>query len=215
MADTDSREGARYSTPQLLQWLQAVHTPHDAELTRAFDAPAREGMPAIQVAPSEGKMLELLMRMCGAKKVVEVGTLAGFSALRLARGLSAGGKLWTIESEARHAEVARKNLASLGERVEVCVGPALEVLPTLEEHGPFDAVFIDADKERYDEYGRWAARHLRPGGLLLGDNAYYFGRLMEDSKAAAAMRRFHEEATKAFDTVCLPTPDGMLLGVKR
>jgi caffeoyl-CoA O-methyltransferase len=215
MADTDSRQGARYSTPELLAWLEKVHAPHDAALSSAFEAPAREGLPAIQVAPSEGKMLELLMRLCGAKKVVEIGTLAGFSAIRLARGLASGGKLWTLENEERHAAVARKNLASFGDRVEVCLGSALDVLPKLEPHGPFDAVFIDADKERYDEYGRWAARNTRPGGLLLGDNAYFFGRLMEDSKGAQAMRRFHEEATKAFDTVCVPTPDGMLLGIRR
>src|SRR5207248_651761 len=139
------------------------------------------------------------------------------STIRLGRGLSAGGRVWTIELDEKHARVAKGNLeaAGVGDRVEVCVGAALDVLPTLEKHGPFDAVFIDADKERYDAYGRWAAKHVRPGGLLLGDNAYYFGRLLEDSPAAAAMRRFHEEARAAFDTVCMPTPDGMLLGIKR
>jgi caffeoyl-CoA O-methyltransferase len=100
-------------------------------------------------------------------------------------------------------------------KVEVLVGAGLQVLPSLERHGPFDAVFIDADKENYDGYGRWAARHLRPGGLLLGDNAYLFGELLADDARAAAMRRFHEEAAAAFDTTCIPTPDGLLLGIRR
>jgi caffeoyl-CoA O-methyltransferase len=123
----------------------------------------------------------------------------------------------TIELDPRHAEVARQVIATAGEshRVTVHVGPALEVLPTLEAQGPFCAVFIDADKERYDLYGRWAARHLRPGGLLLGDNAFLFGQLLEDTPRGAAMRRFHEEARAHFDTVCIPTPDGLLLGIKR
>jgi caffeoyl-CoA O-methyltransferase len=217
MADSDSRLGTRYSTPELLEWLAKTHTPHDAGLQRAYDAPQREGMPAIQVAPGEGKLLELLMRMIGARKVVEVGTLAGYSTIRLARGLAAGGRVWTVELDEKHARVARENFEAAGvaDRCQVCVGPALDVLPTLEASGPFDAVFIDADKERYDAYGRWAARHLRPGGLLLGDNAYYFGKLLEQSPAAAAMRRFHEEAREAFDTVCVPTPDGMLLGIRK
>jgi len=99
--------------------------------------------------------------------------------------------------------------------VTVVEGAGLDVLPSLEKHGPFDAVFIDADKANYDAYGRWAARNLRKGGLLLGDNAFLFGRLLEKSSEAAAMRRFHEEAALLFDTVCIPTPDGLLLGVKR
>lgn len=217
MADSDSRKGSSYSTPELLKWLEQLHAPHDAALAQAFDAPAREGLPAIQVAPSEGKLLELLLKIAGARKVVEVGTLAGYSTIRLARALPPGGKVWSIELDEKHARVARKNLeaAAVADRAEVVVGAALTVLPGLVQHGPFDVVFIDADKERYDAYGRWAAANTRPGGLLLGDNAFYFGKLLEDSAAAAAMRRFHEEAKAAYDTVCMPTPDGMLLGVRR
>lgn len=217
MADSDSRKGSRYSTPELLAYVERVHAPHDAALAQAFEAPARDGLPAIQVAPSEAKMLELMLRMIGARKVVEVGTLAGYSTIRLGRALPPGGKVWSLELDEKHARVARRNLAAAGlaDRSEVLVGEALAVLPTLEAHGPFDAIFIDADKESYDAYGRWAAKHTRPGGLLLGDNAYYFGQLMDDSPAAAAMRRFHEEARAAFDTVCVPTPDGMLLGVRK
>ena len=217
MADKDSRAGSRYATAAILEYVDRLHAPHDSGLSAAFEAPAKEKMPAIQLGRSEAKFLELLLRVAGAKKVVEVGTLAGYSAIRIARALPMDGKLWTIELDPRHAEVARNAIAIAGQtaNVEVLLGSALDVLPSLEQHGPFDAVFIDADKRNYDGYGRWAAKHLRRGGLLLGDNAYLFGKLLEPDPEAEAMRRFHEEAAKDFDTTCLPTPDGLLLGIKR
>jgi caffeoyl-CoA O-methyltransferase len=217
MADADSRSGLRYTTPELLEWLAALHAPHDAALAHAFDAPSAHGMPAIQLGPSEGKALELLLRLAGARNVVEVGTLAGYSAIRAARALPADGHVHTVEFDPKHARVARENIAAAGlaDKITVHEGSGLDVLPRLVRFGPFDAVFIDADKGNYDGYGRWAAENTRPGGLLVGDNAFFFGRLLEDSPEAAAMRRFHEEACEHFDTVCLPTPDGMLLGVRR
>ena len=218
MADADSRTGTRYATPEIVHWLDELHAGHDAGLERAFLAPGRHGMPAIQVGISEGKLLTLLLRMAGAKKVVEFGTLAGYSAIRMAQALPPDGHLWSLEFDPKHADVARANLdaAGLSRKVTVVVGPALEALPRLEARAPFDAVFIDADKGSYDKYGAWAAHALRPGGLLLGDNAYYFGNLLEDrDEAAAAMRRFHQQAKEAFDTVCIPTPDGLLLGIRK
>ena len=218
MADADSRTGTRYATPEIVHWLDQLHAGHDAGLERAFLAPGRSGMPAIQVGISEGKLLTVLLRMIGAKKVVEFGTLAGYSALRMAQALPEDGHLWTLEFDPKHAEVARANFQAAGvdKRVTVIEGPALDALPGLDRSGPFDAVFIDADKGGYDRYGAWAAKALRPGGLLLGDNAYYFGNLLDEgSPEAAAMRRFHEQAKEAFDTVCIPTPDGLLLGVKK
>lgn len=217
MADADSRTGLSYADPEVLAWLEALHAPHDPGLARAFDAPSTANMPAIQVGISEGRALELLLRLAGARTVVEVGTLAGYSAIWMARALPEDGRLHTIEFDPRHAEVAEGNItaAGLSDRVTIHVGPALEVLPTLESEGPFDAVFIDADKGNYDAYGQWAAQHLRQGGLLLGDNAFYFGNLLDESEPASAMRRFHREASEAFETVCLPTPDGLLLGIRR
>lgn len=217
MADTDSRAGLSYATREILDWLAGVHAPHDAALARAFDAPAAHGMPAIQLGASEAKAVALLLRLAGARKVVEVGTLAGYSALAMARAVPDDGRVWTIEFDPKHVRVARENLAAAGlaSKVTVLPGAGLDVLPTLEASGPFDAVFVDADKRNYDGYGRWAARNVRKGGLLIGDNAFLFGRLLEDSAEAAAMRRFHEEARETFDTVCLPTLDGMLVGVRR
>jgi len=195
-----------------------VHSPHDEALQRAYDAPTRHGLPAVQVGPSEGKLLTLLMGMIGAQRVVEVGTLAGYSTICLARGLAAGGHVWTIEVDEEHAEIAAANLefAGLTDQVTVLVGDAAQTLESLDTGGPADAVFVDADKENYDLYGRWAAEHLRPGGLLLADNSALFGHLLGDEdERAEPMRRFHQEATEAFDTVNIPTPDGLLLGLRR
>ena len=111
-------------------------------------------------------------------------------------------------------------MSSLGPKLIIqipCLNEEQTLPETLRElpDGAFDAVFLDADKERYPEYGAWAAEQVRPGGLLLADNAYFFGRLLEDTPAATAMRRFHERAGDHFDSVCLPTPDGLLVGVRR
>lgn len=216
MADQDSRSGSRYAGAELIAYVDRIHAGHDAALQRAFDAPGKSDMPQIQVGASEGKLLTLLLRLIDARKVVEVGTLAGYSALRIARGLAAGGKLWSLELEPHHAQVARANLSAAGvaDRVEVLVGSALESLETLASAGPFDAVFVDADKSGYLDYARWAHAHLRPGGLLIADNAYLFGQLMADTPNAARMREFHEFVAASFDSVCVPTPDGMVVGLR-
>lgn len=218
MADPDSREGFRYGTPEVRRFVDALHGAHDAALARAFEAPEREDLPAIQVGPAEGALLELLAMLSGARRAVEIGTLAGYSAIHLARGMAPDGTLWTLESEPRHAAIARTSIAEAGlaDRIEVVEGDAVQTLPALERHGPFDLVFLDADKGRYDVYGRWAVAHLRRGGVLLADNAYFFGRLLaHDDRDAEAMRRFHHEVAGALRTTCIPTPDGLLLGIKR
>lgn len=217
MADNDSRAGKRYDDQAIRAFLDQLHAPHDEILERAFAAPRHQDIPAIMLGPSEARLVELLLRLQGAEKAVEVGTLAGYSALRMAAGLRPGGKLWTVELDPGYAEVARANIAAAGlaDRVEVLLGPALEVLPTLEQHGPFDAVFIDADKESYHHYGAWAARHLRPGGLLIADNAYVFGNLLGDSAAGRSVKRLHEEVAQGFHSVCVPTPDGLLVAIKQ
>ena len=173
-------------------------------------------MPEIQLGPAEGRLLELLVRLAGARKVVEIGTLAGYSALWMARALPEGGRLWTIEADPRHAGVAAEVIgeAGMGDRITVIKGDAAELLPKLSDSGPFCAVFIDADKARYDLYGRWATENLREGGLLIGDNAYLFGRLLEESDDARAMRSFHEEMAQSYRSVCIPTPDGLAVGMR-
>lgn len=214
MADKDSREGKRYQTPEIIDYVNRTHAGHDTALAQAFAVP--EGIPAIQVGPSEGKLLYLFMRLVGAKKIVEVGTLVGYSAIHMARALPADGHLWSVEFEPKHAAVARDNIAKAGlaDRVTVIVGAGVDVLPTLTDNGPFDAVFIDADKQNYDRYGVWAIENLRSGGLVLGDNAYLFGDLLDDSDRGRAMRAFHEHVAASCESVCLPTPDGLVLGLK-
>jgi caffeoyl-CoA O-methyltransferase len=217
MADPSSRTGTRYIDPAILAFVERTHVPHDAALARAFDAPAGNDMPQIQVSPSEGKLLGSFVRMIGARKVVELGTLAGYSAIHIGRALPEDGKLYTIEIDPRHAAVARANIeaAGLAGRVEVLVGGGVEMLRELASRGPFDAVFLDADKEGYPHYATWAGRHLRKGGLLLADNSYYFGRLLEEDPSARAMRRFHEQLSVDFDAVCVPTPDGLVVAIRR
>jgi caffeoyl-CoA O-methyltransferase len=215
MADKDSRDGARYTTSEISDYTARIHAAHDRGLAAAFATP--DDMPAIQVGQSEGRMLNLFARLVGATKIVEVGTLAGYSAIQLASALPATGHLWTIEFEPKHAAVARANVAAAGlaDRVTVEIGAGRDVLPTLDAYGPFDLVFIDADKVNYDHYGRWALAHLRSGGLVIGDNAYYFGKLLDDSDSARAMRTFHEEVAAACHSVCVPTPDGLVIGIKK
>ena len=215
MADAASRAGGRRVPLDVLDYVNRVHVPHDAGLARAYDVPA--DIPAIQLGPSDGRLVALLLQLIHAEKVVEVGTLVGYSTIHLARALAPGGHVWSVEFEPRHAEVARGNLAAagVGDRVSVHVGAAREVLPTLEHHGPFDAVFIDADKINYDHYGQWAIDHLRPGGLVVGDNSYLFGELLEDSDRGRAMRGFHERVARHCDSVCAPTPEGLVIGIKR
>ena len=217
MADKEMAPGQTYATPGIADWIEATHVAEDEGSARALEAPRVHGIPAIQVSPVEAKALEIFLRMAQARNVVEVGTLAGYSAIHMARSLPEDGHLYCLEVDPRHARIAEENLRASGfsMRVTIVVGPGRETLGTIESAGPFDAVFIDADKVSYDHYGRWAAAHVRPGGLLIADNAFLFGRLLDDTKEAEAMRRFHVEATRAFFTTCLPTPDGMLLGIRK
>jgi caffeoyl-CoA O-methyltransferase len=215
MADSASREGERYATAEILGYAARVHANHDAALAQAFAVP--EGVPAIMLGPSEGRLLQLLTRISGARKAVEVGTLVGYSAMHLARGMGPDGRLWTVEYDARHADVARANLAAAGlaDQVTVLHGAGLDVLPTLTAHGPFDLVFIDADKDNYPHYAAWALDQLRPGGMIIGDNAFLFGGLLDEGGRGPAMRAFHELVAGRCDSVCIPTPDGLVVGIKR
>jgi predicted O-methyltransferase YrrM len=171
----------------------------DPALEAALDANAAAGLPSIDVSPAQGKLLHLLARAAGARRVLEIGTLGGYSTIWLGRALPAGGRLVTLEAEPRFAEVARGNVerAGLGDVVELRVGRALETLPQLaaEDGGPFDLVFIDADKATTPEYFGWALRLARPGGLIVADNVVRGGTLADaasDDPAVVGMRRFLE-----------------------
>ena len=220
MADKNKTWADSYVTPAVGEYLEKLFAKEDPGMLDADRAIKEAGMPEIQVSPNDGRILELLLRLAGARKVVELGTLGAYSAQWIARAIGPDGHLWTIEASPKHAEVARGVLerAGLSQRVTVCEGKGLDVLPTLEQHGPFDAVFVDADKGSYAAYARWAAENLRPGGLLIGDNTYLFGRLAGVDPVDAeieSMRGFHEVLAEGFHAVCIPTPDGMSVGIKR
>lgn len=154
-----------------------------AALQRAVQSAADAGMPAIEVTPNAGKLLKLLVTTSGAKRVLEIGTLAGFSTIWMAQGLPDDGRLVTCEYLTRHAEVARKNVdaAGVGHKVDIRIGAALDTLPALEDEaaGPFDFVFIDADKENDPQYLQWAIRLGRPGTTIVMDNVVWEGAVLD------------------------------------
>jgi predicted O-methyltransferase YrrM len=169
----------------------------DEALKGAVGAAEEAGLPAIQVSPPQGRLLQLLVRLVGAKKVLEFGTLGGYSAILMARALAGDGRLITLEAKAEYAEVAGRSIerAGVGEKVEVRVGPAQEALPDLVEEAPFDLVFIDADKVNTPNYFTWALDHTRPGALIIADNVVRDGTLADANAAddsTRAQRRLHE-----------------------
>jgi len=217
MANEDTRAGVRYADAKILDWTNRAHIKHDKALDAAARASETDGLPAIHLGPSEAKLLHLLAGMIGAKKVVEIGTLAGYTAIWLARALPEDGTLYCLELDEHAASVARRNLeaAGLGDRSRVIVGPALESLKEIAGEAPFCMVFIDADKAGYAEYARQTIALLREGGLLVGDNCFLFGRLLDEGDPAAiSMRSFHQEVAFALESTCVPTPDGLVIGRK-
>jgi predicted O-methyltransferase YrrM len=198
--------------------------PADAALDAALAATAAAGMPDIGVAPTHGKLLHLLARLRGARAILEIGTLAGYSTIWLARALPAGGRMVSLEAEARHAEVARANLARAGlaDLVEVRVGPALDSLPQLA--GPFDLVFIDADKGNNPRYLDWALRLTRPGSAIVVDNVVRGGSVVDkdrdDDPGVRGTRGLYEAiaaeprlTATAVQTVGVKGYDGFLLAL--
>ncbi len=171
----------------------------DPALDAALQASAAAGLPPIAVTPSQGKLLHLLTRSLGARAVLEVGTLGGYSTIWLARALAPGGRVITLEANPRFADVAAANVerAGLSAAVEVRVGPALETLPKLaaERPDPFDLVFIDADKINTPDYFTWALELTRPGSVIIADNVIRDGTIVEadsDDSAVHGARRLHE-----------------------
>jgi predicted O-methyltransferase YrrM len=167
----------------------------DEALQAALEASDAAGLPPISVSAAHGKLLYLLAKVLSARRILEIGTLGGYSTIWLARGLAPSGKLITLEAVPKHAEVARKNIerAGLADAVEVRVGQALATLPSLE--GPFDLSFIDADKQNNAEYFRWALELSRPGSLIIVDNVVREGAVIKPDLRDAAVqgvRRLNE-----------------------
>lgn len=208
-------------------YLAQLFAPEDAILQAVGQSVVDAGLPQISVSATEGKLLHLLARLVGARSILEVGTLAAYSTIWMARALPPDGHVVTLEADPLHAEVARRNLelAGLADRVEVRVGLGLELLPALVEDGagPFDMVFIDADKPPYADYLEWAVRLCRPGALIVADNVIRDGEVLDadaTDEATLGIRRFndalaaHEQlAAIALQTVGRRGHDGMALAV--
>ncbi len=217
----------RAPTPGLLDFVTRLLSREDPTLRRIRERIPAEGLPPISIGPDEGRLLDFLVKACGAGRALEIGTLAGYSGSWIARALPPGGRLHTLEIDPRCAQVARRNfqLAGVEGKVVVHLGPALETLAALAAEAPFDFCFIDADKPNYPHYLAWAARLLRPGGIVAGDNAYLFGKLhLKASKAGdagpaiEAMREFLSGLTtpETFSSCAMiPTGEGLAVAVRR
>jgi caffeoyl-CoA O-methyltransferase len=189
-----------------------------ADLREAAD---REGLPPIAISAVTGRLLQILLTAVRAERVLEVGTLGGYSAIWMARGLSATGRLITIEIDERHAEFARSYFerAGLAARIELRIGRALDVLPSFDGER-FDAIFLDADKEPLPTYFDWALRLLRPGGLLIADNALWGGRVLDpdtEDEGTRGVREFNRRLSSD-ERVCgtiVPVGDGLAVALTR
>jgi predicted O-methyltransferase YrrM len=181
------------------RYITDLLVPSDPALDAALRASAAAGLPPINVAPNQGKLLMLLAQAQGARNILEIGTLGGYSTIWLARALPADGRLITLEFDPKHAEVARANIerAGLADVVEVRLGRALDTLKQLaaENRGPFDLIFIDADKSGYPDYFPWALKLSRPGSMIIADNVVRNGAVIDADSSdpnVQGMRRFNE-----------------------
>lgn len=203
------------SHPAVAPYVEALLEPEDTVLAEIRARSRAAGLPDIAVGPFDGRHLEVIARAAGARRMVEIGTLGGYSAVCLARALRGDGHLHTFELEAAHAEVARESLhrAGLLDRVTIHVGPALDRLQDVEGDGPFDLVFLDADKASYPDYLAWAERHLRIGGTLLADNVF---RKPRGREMADVIHAFNERLASSgrWRTTFLPLEDGLAVAVR-
>jgi predicted O-methyltransferase YrrM len=169
------------------EYIADLFVPHDPALDAALATSAAAGLPAIQVSPAQGKLLNLLARIQGARNILEIGTLGGYSTIWLARALPADGRLITLEADPTHAEIARANIARAGlaKVVELRLGRAIDTLPQLvaEGRGPFDLTFIDADKPGYPDYLDWVVKLSRRGSLIISDNVVRKGEVSNPASA--------------------------------
>ena len=199
--------------PSVDAYIQGLFAPSDDVLDAALRRARDEGLSAIQVPPELGRLLSVLVLATGARRVLEIGALGGYSAIHLARALPPGGRLVSLEVSQHHAEVARASLAMarLTDRAEVRVGPALDLLPALAGEEPFDLAFIDANKEAYPAYLDWCLRLVRPGGMIVADNVLRNGGVLnptdEGDRAIDAMNRA-ASADPRLHAIILPNRDG-------
>jgi caffeoyl-CoA O-methyltransferase len=220
-ASRGAMKGFGATDPRIAPYVASLLEPEDAVLAEIRARSTREGLPTIAVGPFDGRHLEVLARMAGAKRIVEIGTLGGYSGVCLARALPPGGRLDTFEASPKHAGVAAESfrLAGVADRVRIHVGLASERLADVEGEGPFDLVFVDADKAGYPAYLEWAATNLRVGGTVIADNVFRRAAVPvqgDDPRAIDGIRRFNETLARSgrFRATMLPLEDGFAVGVK-
>jgi predicted O-methyltransferase YrrM len=173
-------------------YLANLLAPHDAALSRALDANHDGGLPSIDVPPVLGKLLDVMIRISGARRVLEIGTLGGYSTIWMARALPPDGLVVTLELEPKHAEIARTNLEAAGvlDRVDLRIGPAIDSLRSLDASGaaPFDLIFLDADKQSLPDYLEWSLRLSHPGTVIIADNVVRDGKVIDPGTTDPHMR---------------------------
>src|SRR5258705_6178755 len=209
------------------QYINDLLVEEDEALIATEVSIVESGIPSISISPNQGKFLHILAKLCGAKKILEVGTLAGYSTIWLARALPKDGRLITLEFDPKHAAVAQKNIthAGLDTVVEIRIGKAMDTLPQLEKEnaGPFDLIFIDADKSPYTEYFQWALKLSRPGTLIIADNVIREGKVLDPNSTdemVKGVQRFNNVLAKNKDvtatiiqTVGTKEHDGMAIAI--
>jgi len=206
---------------ELEEAIARVFVSEDEALRQTLVRARDHGLPSIQISALQGKLLQVLAAACQARKILEIGALAGYSGIWLARALPADGRLITLEIDPIHAQLVRESfhLAQVDDRAEVRVGPALEVLPSLSAEGPFDLVFIDADKDAYPQYLEWAIQLARPGSIIVADNCIQGGNGLPTEAAAnprgAGIRAYNQHASShpALCSIALPINTGMTISV--
>lgn len=203
------------------EYITDLFAQQDEALLSILENTPKRGLPEISIKPEEGRFLQFLVRACSAVKAVEIGTLGGYSGTWIARGLAPGGKLITLEKEAKHADVAREHFAAAGvaDRVEIRVGNAHESLKALSDAGPFDFVLIDAEKDGYAAYWQWALTNVRLGGVIAAHNAFQHGAVVDEQDSqdrTMIMRAFNRsvaEESRVISTI-FPGGDGTVVAVK-
>jgi len=208
-------------------YIAGLLNPADEALTKTEASIESENIPPISVSPNQGKFLHILAKLCNAKRILEIGTLGGYSTIWMARALPKDGRLITLELDQHHADVARRNISNAGldSIVDIRVGKALDLLPEIEAEkmGPFDMIFIDADKPPYVEYFQWALKLSRPGTLIVADNVIRDGKVLDPAHTdpmVKGARRFNQALSAntavtatIIQTVGTKEHDGMALAV--
>ncbi len=211
--------------PEIIDYAENLIQPEDTFLKDVRARAEKNQIPSIHVGKFDGRHLEVIARAVGATKIVEIGTLAGYSGVCLARALPREGKLWTFEFEPKHAECARETfrLSGFDSQIELVLGAAVEMLPLINAFGPFDLVFVDADKVNYPNYLEWAAVNLRVGGTLLADNTFAWNMITDtkfedpaDAIDVQALQKFNLIIAhhSRFRVTMLPTGEGLTMAVK-